>query len=344
VDQALGTVLQVVDQVAAKRPVIVAVFADHGEAFGEHGYLYHASDLHEEQTRVPLLVRGPGIAPGERSALTSLLDLHPTILNYAGLRAARPIDGRSLVDVLQAPAGAPAPAGWRDHLYTELVPKAGVAFDQKAVLAPPWKLIVDVRHGLLELYDLDRDPGELRNVFDDEPARGAALRDQLLSWASTAEQKRSNALAAARSAGEPAHMSTPLHVRFGDVVEVLGCDLPAGPAHPRGTLHLICYLRALKRTEVPYRFRVDLLADDGGPSPRGFSARHFPVNGSYPTTAWSPGDLVRDEIDLDLGRDARATPYSLHLRVENAQHEPLLPTGDDSDRGDVVVGRVDVLP
>jgi hypothetical protein len=45
-----------------------------------------------------------------------------------------------------------------------------------------------------------------------------------------------------------------------------------------------------------------------------------------------------------LGCDARATPYSLHLRVENAQHEPLLPTGDDSDRGDVVVGRVDVLP
>jgi hypothetical protein len=325
--------------------VIVAVFADHGEAFGEHGYTYHASDLHEEQARVPLLVRGPGIAPGERAALTSLMDLHPTILDYARLRAARPIDARSLVGVLQAPAGAPAPEGWRDHVYMELVPKAGIVIAQKAVLAPPWKLIVDERHGLLELYDLDHDPHELRNLFDDEPARGGALREQLLSWSATAQMERAKALAAPRIAAEPAHMDMPLHARFGDVVEVLGCDLPGSKARAGDTVHLTCYLRALERTAVPYRLRLNLLADDGGPSPPGLWAWQFPVNGSYQTTDWSPGELIRHEVELHLGRDVRATRYGVHLRVEDAEgHDPLVPTGKDGDRTDIVVGRVDVIP
>jgi arylsulfatase A-like enzyme len=343
-DEALGAILQVVDDIAARRPVIVAVFADHGESFGEHGFHFHASDLHEEQVRVPLLVRGPGIAPGERSALTSLMDLHPTILDYAGLRAARPIDARSLVDVLGAPPGAPAPAGWRDHLYVELLPSGTVTADQKAILAPPWKLIVDRRRDLLELYDLDRDPHELQNRFDDEPARGAALREQLLSWASTADVARADDLAAARIPREPARMDLPLHVRFGGVVEVLGCDLSARAAHVGDAIHLRCYLRALERTEAAYRFHVDLVADDGGPGPPQLSTRHFPVNGSYATTDWTPGDLVRDDVDLRVGKGARATRYSARLYVEQAAtHQPLPPSGA-WDRDDVVVGQIDVLP
>jgi choline-sulfatase len=344
-DEAVGTILEVVDEIAAKRPLIVAFFADHGEAFGEHGYSFHGSDLHEEQVRVPLLVRGPGIAPGERSALTSLVDLHATILDYAGLRAARPIDARSLVDVLQGPAGAPAPAGWRDHIYLDIVPQGGVTADEKAVLAPPWKLIVDVRHSLLELYDLDRDPRELRNLFDDEPARGAALREQLLSWSSTAALAHADEIAAARLAAEPARMDMPLHVRFDDVVEVLGCDLPARSVHPGQVLRLICYYRALGRTAVSYRLRVNFLADDCGPSPPGFSAQHFPVHGHYQTTEWIPGELIRDEVELHVGPDVRAARYTAHLRVEDATtHEPLPPDGGAQDQDDIVIGHVEVLP
>ncbi|MEI8258489.1 MAG: sulfatase-like hydrolase/transferase, partial [Deltaproteobacteria bacterium] len=93
-DDAVSHVLEVVDRIASQRPVVVMIFSDHGEAFGEHGYFAHSSDLHEEQARVMLIVRGPGIAPGERRALTSLMDLNPTILNYVGRPSETPLDAR----------------------------------------------------------------------------------------------------------------------------------------------------------------------------------------------------------------------------------------------------------
>jgi hypothetical protein len=134
-------------------------------------------------------------------------------------------------------------------------------------------------------------------------------------------------------------------VRFDDVVEVLGCDLPARSVHPGQVLRLICYYRALGRTAVSYRLRVNFLADDCGPSPPGFSAQHFPVHGHYQTTEWIPGELIRDEVELHVGPDVRAARYTAHLRVEDATtHEPLPPDGGAQDQDDIVIGHVEVLP
>ncbi|MBK8692979.1 MAG: sulfatase-like hydrolase/transferase [Deltaproteobacteria bacterium] len=120
-DHALGPVLEQLDAMSETRPLVTVVFADHGEAFGEHGVFHHSFDLHDEALRVPMLVRGPGITPGPRHALAALFDLLPTLLNFAGRAPAVPVAGRSLVPALLAPAAAP-PRGWRDHLYAEVTP------------------------------------------------------------------------------------------------------------------------------------------------------------------------------------------------------------------------------
>lgn len=70
--------------------------ADHGEAFLEHGEIYHAGRVYEEQLDIPLFLRGPGLARGVRSDPASLVDLAPTLADLAGLPASTLWQGRSL--------------------------------------------------------------------------------------------------------------------------------------------------------------------------------------------------------------------------------------------------------
>jgi arylsulfatase A-like enzyme len=78
--------------------------SDHGEAFMEHGELYHAGRVYDEQLRIPLLVRGPGIEPEKRGGLVSLADVTPTLAELAGLPPLPEWTGASL---LRADASRP---------------------------------------------------------------------------------------------------------------------------------------------------------------------------------------------------------------------------------------------
>lgn len=87
-------------------PLLVVVFSDHGEGFNEHGARYPFYDVHEETIRVALLVRGPGVAPGDRPGLTALLELFATVLQIAHQPIAAGTPSRSLEPVL---LGRPSP-------------------------------------------------------------------------------------------------------------------------------------------------------------------------------------------------------------------------------------------
>ncbi len=299
-DSLLGPVLAQAEAMNATRPVVTVLFADHGEAFGEHGVFHHSFDLHEEALRVPLLVNGPGITPGPRRALTALFDLYPTVLNLAGSPAGALISGRSLVAPLFQSGAAPPP-GWRDHLYAEVTPDGVFPSEQKSLIAPPFKIITDLRRGTWELFDLTRDPGETRNLYDDRPAVADSLREQLLTWtdAEALPANRSSAmLAHARLPAVPV-MQHPLHVVFGDVVELLGYDLPVTRIATNQFFRATFYYRVLRRTRMPVWVDVYFEPQPGeAPIWPMFRARHFPVYGRLPTTEWNAGEIIRDEVTL----------------------------------------------
>jgi len=71
--------------------------SDHGEAFLEHDELFHAGRVFEEQLRIPLLLCGPGIAPGRRDEPVSLIDVAPTLADLAGVALLPEWQGRSLL-------------------------------------------------------------------------------------------------------------------------------------------------------------------------------------------------------------------------------------------------------
>ena len=85
---------------------IVAVVADHGEEFREHGMLLHGITLFEPGVRVPLLLLGPGLEAGRRvSQPVSLLDVAPTILDLLGSPAPAHFEGRSLLQGIRSEDG-----------------------------------------------------------------------------------------------------------------------------------------------------------------------------------------------------------------------------------------------
>jgi arylsulfatase A-like enzyme len=180
-DNVFGRVLPTLDAVAASRPLIVVVFSDHGEGFGEHGVYFHSFDAHEEALRVVFAVRGPGVIPGARQSLVSLMDLYPTLLAYINRTPTLRAQSRSLVPLLQSAPDAAVP--WRGAVFADVSPAGDLRATSVALVAPPWKLLHDATRGAWELYQLDRDPLERSNVFNREPVVAEQLRSRLAELA-----------------------------------------------------------------------------------------------------------------------------------------------------------------
>ncbi len=139
--------------------------------------------LYEGGLRVPLIIRWPGVTPArvECSAVVSLTDLYYTLLPAVGLQASNsPQDGVDLSPLLKHPTAtlARGPLFFHyPHYY-----HAPVSAPASAVLAWPWKLIEHLEDQQLELFDLGQDPSESHDLSGQDPARTAALLQDLHRW------------------------------------------------------------------------------------------------------------------------------------------------------------------
>ncbi len=147
----------------------IIVTADHGEEFGEHGGVRHATQLFEESIHVPLMVSGPGLRSGELPGVVSLVGLAPTLEDVFGLppQERPPYAGRSWLPLI---LGLDDP-GRPSFVLSEL-PALGSDFlpVKSAVLQWPWKAIVEERQGHGQLFRLDEDPRETDDVASENPA------------------------------------------------------------------------------------------------------------------------------------------------------------------------------
>ena len=161
----LGKLIDWVEQQPWGKKTAIIISADHGEAFGEHGMYKHAFELWEVLTRVPLIVRAPGITPRHIKERRSHIDLAPTILDLMNVPAPSEFMGKSLVPELYG-----APPDNREPIISELTEDSHNP-PRRSVIQGDYKLII-VGNGYKHyLFNLKSDPEELKDLSKDEPAK-----------------------------------------------------------------------------------------------------------------------------------------------------------------------------
>ena len=101
-DDQVGRVLDEVDRLGLRESTAIVFTSDHGYHLGEHTF-WQKSCLHEEVSRVPLIIAAPGFKSGRSESFAELMDIYPTLSELAGLPIPKTVQGKSLVPVLQDP-------------------------------------------------------------------------------------------------------------------------------------------------------------------------------------------------------------------------------------------------
>lgn len=169
VDAQFGMLMRSLDMLKLWENTIVVLFGDHGYHLGDHGGLWHKQSLFEASARVPLIVYAPGRkGMGQRSArLVELVDLYPTLTSLCEEKGPEGLEGTSFVPLLDNPRRS-----WKQAAFTMVgrseapgpAPQE-ILFTGKTIRTERWRYTEwdDGKRGA-ELYDCERDNGELNNL------------------------------------------------------------------------------------------------------------------------------------------------------------------------------------
>jgi len=206
-DRQVGRLLDALESWHVLDNTFLVLTSDHGESF-EHGYYYqHTGKLYDTLIHIPLMIRFPPLIPGgeQVDALVESIDFLPTILEILELGPPEDISGVSMLPLLSGDGGEVARnmifAGTDVEVEETRDKKNGrVSFPALRMRRPvwlgdetkqgglrtirtaQWKLILDQRKGTVELYDLEKDPGENRNLAGENEAEARALLERLKRW------------------------------------------------------------------------------------------------------------------------------------------------------------------
>lgn len=177
VDHQVGRILSALDEANLSENTLVVFTSDHGEFLGDHGLMLKGPMHYEGLLRVGLIVRGPGVMRGQQvHEPVSTLDLAATFGDFGQADIRTAVHSTSLRPLLTG-----QPSHRQGHAFSEwrLGPsRCGVALDLRTVRTRTAKLTVELTTGTGEMYDLDADPHECLNIFDDPSSRG--LREELI--------------------------------------------------------------------------------------------------------------------------------------------------------------------
>jgi arylsulfatase len=180
IDDQVGRMLDALKRTGQFDNTLVIFMADHGEMLGDHGIYLKGGYFYEPTVHMPLIVSMPGTIEGGRrcTSLVEFVDLAPTLLDAVGLPPQPGVQGRSLWPILKGEADL---AHHRDDVYCEYY-NANQRYEVPAhvtmVRTDRYKLSVAHGQGTGELYDLDEDPNETYNRWDDPAYR--EIKDEMM--------------------------------------------------------------------------------------------------------------------------------------------------------------------
>jgi arylsulfatase A-like enzyme len=173
-DVAVGRILAALERLDLARNTLVVFTTDHGHLYGQHG-LHHKGPFHyEDLIKVPFIARHPGRIPAgiRNRSLLSTVDLAPTFLGWCGL----PIPGH-MTGIDQGAVLRSERKPVRDHVIVEFRHEPTTIF-LKTLVNERYKVTIHYAREYGELYDLEADPQEATNLWDDPGSQ--ALKHRLL--------------------------------------------------------------------------------------------------------------------------------------------------------------------
>lgn len=195
VDEQLGRLWDAFKQLGLDNNTLIILTSDHGESFYEHGICFDHHGLYEATVHVPLILHAPNSLPGgiEVKGLVQHTDLMPTLLELLNLSCPSDLDGTSLLPMI---ADA---TSHRSVIYLEET----LTQHKVAVRTKRYKYIRAlseqdaicrycgiVHGGLEELYDLEQDPNESKNIAQEKPDVREELCKQVSGWLETSHRSR----------------------------------------------------------------------------------------------------------------------------------------------------------
>ena len=183
VDRHLGRLLAVLRSPPFRDRTVIVITSDHGEAFGEHGMYRHGFEVWEELVHVPLVIHVPGVPPHHVVARRSAVDIVPTLLDFFGVAAPRPTgrDFISGVSLLPDIASERTESERRPVLVD--MSEGPHNAERQAFYDGDYKIIASNGRPMA-LYDLERDPGETKDLLD-QPSAATPVIDRFKAFRRT---------------------------------------------------------------------------------------------------------------------------------------------------------------
>ncbi len=180
-DARVGEFFKALEELGLKDKTIVIVTADHGEEFGDHGYIDHGPSLYDELIWVPLVIHLPGVKGGKIPTQVRTIDVLPTVVDLLGMELPFEQHGESLIPLLNGGEWSqPAYAETDYRLYTH---KRAVCDAEGR-----YKFVLTLESGKKELYDIKADPDEKNNLVETEKTVAYEMEQELLRWLASMDQ------------------------------------------------------------------------------------------------------------------------------------------------------------
>lgn len=164
-DEFLGLIFRELDALGLRENTYIFFMSDNGWMLGEHGFTSKVLP-YRPSSRVPFFVVGPGLLPSVNNQVVLNIDMAPTILELAGIEDHPDIHGKSIVHLMNGKNTA-----WRESFVYEGLGTFGGTKPNLAVVSKDYRYIETYEDGQLnkniyqELYDQNRDPGEMNNLI-----------------------------------------------------------------------------------------------------------------------------------------------------------------------------------
>jgi len=189
----VGRLLASLDEMGIADNTIVVFTADHGHSLGEHNYWYHHGEfLYEPSMAIPLFIKAPGQLQAGAVVKDQVrsIDVMPTLLALTGVDTPK-MDGVDLSTHRAGPAFIETDISYFKSNKRRYI--KGVTGKLRGVRTPEWKLILSPKKGggKWELYNLKKDPKELKNLIKSRKAPKAivlALMNEMKKWIPEAER------------------------------------------------------------------------------------------------------------------------------------------------------------